>query len=457
MAVAPLSDARHGALHLRLLSLTELATASLVVAVVVIVPLVFDPNLDDAFAFPKVTAIRVIGLLGAVTFLCYVLLGGSIAQNGDRWIDLPLGVFAALVVAASVASIDAVQSFAGEPYQYQGLVTVLLYLGAFYVSRLALGSTQGFRRLLTAIVCTGSAVSIYGIAQSLGVDPFWSGPPDDDRIISSVGQSNDLATYLVVVVIAAIGLWPTAGGRARVGLGAVILISVFALALTFSRGGYVGLAAALGVVLLPRFRAAQWGRAAAPVVAVAAGVLVVALALPPGRAMVERIVNRAVTTIDLSESSARMHVDLWRIGSQIALDHPILGTGPETFPLVFRPYLEDLPPDRAQLLGGFRLESPHNELIGVAAEMGLPALAAYVIFLGACAWACVKRARAGEPASRSIALVVLATLVSHVLMNSFKTPDVTTSSIFWIVLGAGLAAMGARAESDVREPSGAGR
>ena len=181
---------------------------------------------------------------------------------------------------------------------------------------------------------------------------------------------------------------------------------------------------------------------------VAAGALAVALALPAGRPIVAHVAERVFTS-DPGQGSIRMHLDSWRVGAAVALDHPWLGTGPETFPLVFRQYLDVLPPDRAQFVGRFRLESPHNELIGVAAEMGLPALAAYASFLVACGIVCVRRMRAAVDGPRSIALVVLAILAIHVVANFFMTPEVTTSEVFWILLGAGLGAMGpARAARD---------
>jgi O-antigen ligase len=417
------------------------ALAGLVVALVVVLPLVFVPSQDDAFALPKVSILRVVGLAGAVLFLGYVVLGGSLTRKAYRRIDIPLACFTGLLLAASVASVDPVQSFAGEVYQYQGLVTVLLYIGSLYIARLTLGTPQGFRTLLTATACTGAIVAVYGIAQGLGFDPFWSGPPDKDRVISSVGQANNLAAYLDLVVIAIFGLWPTAGRRTRLGLGAVVVMALLAHALTFSRGGYLGLAAALGVLLMAsdRPRPRRWMGAVG--LTGAAALLAVTLALPAARAVAERVVDRVAATVDTGEGSIRFHLDLWRVGSQIALDHPVLGTGPETFPLVFRPYLDQvLPPDRAEILGRFRLESPHNEFIGMAAEMGPPALVAYVVFLVACATACIRRARAAGGASRTIALVVLATLATHVVTNFFMTPETTTSELFWITMGSGLAA-----------------
>jgi hypothetical protein len=216
--------------------LAERAMAALVLAAAVALPLLFDPSLDDGYALPKISVLRILGLVSAALFLGYVAYRGSLARSADPRIDIPLACFAVLLVAASVASVDPVQSFAGEPYQYQGLVTVLLYVGSFYLARLSLGTPRGFRTILMATVGTGAVVSIYGIAQRIGFDPFWSGPPDD-RIISSVGQPNDLAAYLDLLVIAALGLWPTVGKGARIALGAVVVVALVALALTFSRGG----------------------------------------------------------------------------------------------------------------------------------------------------------------------------------------------------------------------------
>src|SRR5580765_4691848 len=303
---------------LRFRGLLVRATAALVLAAVVILPLVFVPSLDDGYAFPKVLVLRAIGLVGAILFLGYVVVWGPITAGADRRIDLPLACFAGLLLAASLASVDRVQSFAGEAYQYQGLVTGLLYIGSFYVARLSLGGRSGFGAILTAIACTGAVVSVYGIAQAIGFDPFWSGPPDN-RVISSIGQPNDLAAYLDLVVIATLGLRPKASNRVRLALDAILVITLVALALTFSRGGYLGLVAAVCVLAIPRLRVPQrrWVAIGATGAAV---VLATTLAVPTVRAFVERVADRALATGDLREGSIRFHLDQWRVGIAVAID-----------------------------------------------------------------------------------------------------------------------------------------
>jgi O-antigen ligase len=412
---------------------------------VVALPLVFIPSEGDAYALPKAVVLRGVGLLGAVLFIAHVVAGGSLHWSPSRWIDLALACFVALFVLASITSVDRAQSFVGEPFQFQGTVTTLVYVGAFLAARLSLATVAGFRRLLIVLAATGALVSLYGLVQSLGIDPFWPGRPDP-RIISTLGQANDLAAYLDLVLVAVVALAAMVSQRQRALLGTVAVLATVALALTYSRGGYLGALPALGALLLVRPGLPMPRRVSgAPILAGA--VVVAVLALPIAATFGPRIVDRVVAIGDTNESSAQFHQDAWHVGVQIAIDHPWLGTGPETFPVVFRPYLSEvLPPDRAERLGRFRLESPHNELIGIAAEEGLPALVAYLAFLGGCAALAIRRMRAASGASRTVAIAVLAILATHLITTAFKTPDTTTSAIFWILLGSGIGAI----EADTR-------
>jgi O-antigen ligase len=420
----------------------ERALALLILGAIVILPLVFVPGIDDGYALPKAVALRLMAIAGVALFLGYVVTGGSLTRNADLRLDVPLLGLVGLMAAATVASVDPGQSLAGEPYQYQGLVTGSAYVGAFYAARLSLGTSSGVRSILQAIAGTGAVVAIYAIAQQLGYDPFWSGPPDD-RAISSVGQANDLAAYLDLVVVASLGLAARAGRTGRIVLGANIVVTIIALGLTFSRGGYLALGAVVLIWLLPGVRSVVTRRRGAIALLAAGAALAIVIATPATRGTLERVVDRATGATDLGEGSIHMHLDLWRVGLQVALEHPALGTGPETFPIVFRPYLDQvLPPDRARNLARFRAESPHNELIGVAAEIGFPAAAIYITFLVMCAFVAGKAAlHASDRLRRTIALVVLATLATHVITTFFMTPEISTSALFWVIIGAGLGAI----------------
>jgi O-antigen ligase len=125
----------------------------------------------------------------------------------------------------------------------------------------------------------------------------------------------------------------------------------------------------------------------------------------------------------------------------VAADHPLLGTGQETFPDQFSRYADEvLPSERAAYFDAFRVESPHNVYLGVAAGAGFPALAAYAALLAACAYALVGAARAAGREVRLLLVGVLAAGAGHLVTDAFMSPDLTGTWLFWLLLGAGAAA-----------------
>ncbi len=331
----------HAPVDARLLIRTALAI--IVLIGVVALPLIFIPGIDDDYALPKTVALRILALVGGAVFLGYLMVGGQLDRSADARVDASLWCFVGLYIAATVVSVDVGQSLAGEPFQYQGLVTLLAYVAAFLAARLSLGTPRGVRTLLIALAGTGAVVAAYALAQKVGLDPFWSGPIDV-RPISSIGQANNLGAYMDLVVVAVLGLWVPAGKRGRVALAVVGIVSVIALGLTLSRGGYLALAvvATIWLVLIARSRLTR--RRMTILALCVCAVLAVAVALPAGRTTLTRIADRALTTTDVSDGSIHRHLDLWRVGLEVAANHPLLGTGPETFPIVYRPYLDVLPP-----------------------------------------------------------------------------------------------------------------
>jgi O-antigen ligase len=153
-----------------------------------------------------------------------------------------------------------------------------------------------------------------------------------------------------------------------------------------------------------------------------------------------------------------MHLDQWAVGAAIVADHPLLGTGQETYVLMFDAYRDDvLAPDRAALLSHFRPESPHNVYLATAAGAGVPALLAYLAVIGA-AVACAIRAAASAAADTNTRIFVaagLAAIAGHLVTDMFLTAETSGSVVFWVALGAAAAA-GVRSEGEPSRPSATG-
>jgi O-antigen ligase len=212
-----------------------------------------------------------------------------------------------------------------------------------------------------------------------------------------------------------------------------------ALAFT-SSGGLLGLFAALAVLAVGwRHRLGLSARRVA--YALAALLVAVAATLALGEAARETAADswrRAASSA--GDESVRFHLDAWTVAARIAADHPVLGTGQETFPNLFPRYSHELlPPERAAALDAFRVESPHDDYLAVAAGAGLPALVAYLGILAGLALVSVRAARAATRELRVVLVALLAAAAGHLVTDAFMTADVTSTWLFWVSMGAGVA------------------
>lgn len=402
-----------------------------------VVPCVFSTRLEAVFALPKLAVLWVSLALSLGVVAAGLSLTGMWPASGRLIVCVDAAVIAFVVVnlIAWTLSIDRKQSLYGEHLQYQGLLTLLLYVGFFYVARLAVGQMWELSRLLWATAVAAMLVSGYALVQRAGLDPIWHGYLPGGHVFSSIGQSNALAAYLVLTIPVALAVAAAATGwlRRLVLLGTAAMLAAFVFA--ESRAAYIGLAAAIVVLAVLCRRRAGWRsrRVMAAIVLVLVAVALAALARAPSVAReYRRVVSR-------SDSSVRFHLDAWRVSAEIAKDHPLAGTGPDTFPEVFPRYSHEvLPPKRADALDAFRVESPHNVYLAVATGSGIPALIAYVAivvgFFGVVR--APLRAAAGE--RRLVLAALVAGASGHLVTDAFMTAEITSSWLFWLLLGASL-------------------
>jgi O-antigen ligase len=409
------------------------APAGVVLAICVVVPCVFWTRIDAVFVVPK------LAVLWAALAIGLVLVGVGVVATGRlpgeaQWVplvDVPVATFAALSVAAWAFSTDREQSLYGERLQHQGLLTLLLYIGFFCLVRVSITDERRLRLLSWAVAVGATLVAGYALVQKAGLDPIWDGFLPGGRVFSSIGQANALAAYLVLAIAISVPL--VAGVSTAVRAVALVAIGAMtaALVLTQSRGGFLGFLAAtvvFAVVSLLTF-SAPTRRLRYAVAAALAGVIVALAAAASAAGGVDRLTS--------SDSSIRFHLDAWRVAAQIAVEHPVLGTGPETFPDVFPEYSHDvLPADRANALDAFRVESPHDVYLGIAAGSGIPALVAYLAVIAGFLVIVVRGLRGATRDLRLALVAALAAVAGHLVTDAFMSADVTATWLFWVVLGA---------------------
>jgi O-antigen ligase len=117
---------------------------------------------------------------------------------------------------------------------------------------------------------------------------------------------------------------------------------------------------------------------------------------------------------------------IWKRGLSVIPENPVFGTGPDTFEFALG--------QEAQLESasryGVKYDKAHNLFLQIAVCMGIPALLAFLIFIGSTAVSAVKRAF-----ERPLLLAFGAASLSYTLQSFFCVEVPITTPLLWISLG----------------------
>jgi O-antigen ligase len=242
------------------------------------------------------------------------------------------------------------------------------------------------------------------------------------------GSPNNLAIYLERTLGVALGLalfLPV--GKWRWLAGGAGLIQLGALLLTFSKGAILLalpamllILAVVGALVPPRERPRHLRRWLLGI-AVGAG-LVLAPFLDT---------ERFRGLFDLSQGTGFLRLQLWRSAWQMALDHPLLGVGPDNFLYAFRSgYI--LPAAWQEP----NLNHPHNWPLDWWTRLGVPGLMAALVLFGYAALRMVRNVRGGQHVALNAGLLAatLAALAHGLIDTSYALPDLMLVWGFLVVL-----------------------
>lgn len=263
-----------------------------------------------------------------------------------------------------------------------------------------LQTRRALRGAVWALLAAGLLLGSTSVHQELTkdyADPYWgfalaakhniSGSLSDYRIGGPVADPNFYALFLVPLAPLALDRFNSERRKrlrvlALAAFGVVCLSVVF----TYSRGGFLALAATTAVMMVrrpPKLR----------VLVFVAIVAVPVLSLVPGRysarlgTIPDVLRFRSSDPHGIRDSGMRGRVSEMMVAALMFREHPLLGVGVNNFPYLYQEYARRIGPDS-------RLEyrEPHSRYLEVAAEMGLAGIVAY----GALLVALFLAMRAGE-------------------------------------------------------------
>lgn len=255
---------------------------------------------------------------------------------------LPLAVYAGLTIVSSAFSLDYRTSFLDD----KQLLLFLIVPAAYDLAR--------GRRAITivdVILSVGAASALYGIVQFALFHFDTLGRRPEGALTHYMTYSGIL---MLVIGVAAARL--VFRGRERAWAALVLPALVVALALTLTRSAWVGASMAVALLLLLKdLRLAIL----LPVV------IAILFVLAP-----ERVASRATSMFNTQDPANQDRIAMADIGAHIVADYPLTGVGPDMVPRVYEQYRPAYAVNRIN-------PHLHNVPLQIAAERGLPALAAW--------------------------------------------------------------------------------
>ncbi len=338
----------------------------------------------------SLAAAQILFGVSAILWLVLAIRDGRVPEVPAFFV--PLLLYAILTLVSTAVSPDPMTGLREDKQ-------LILFLIVPIAMRVAGGANAS--RTLTAIIAVGAVSAFAGIVQGIVVGDLSYDYLIHHRPHGLLGHYMTYSGVLMLVFCAAAAqlifaerewLWPAVAVPAM----------LVALAVTLSRNVWVGALLAVSVLLVARRPRLLVG---VPIV------LAVALVFSPVR-------QRALSVFDPSNATNQDRVSMLKSGVAMIRDHRLTGVGPNRVPAEYlahykRPDAVD-PPDQP----GSTRAHLHNVIVQIAAERGLPALAAWLWFVASAAVGLWSRMRRG-PAS-AIAAAGLAAIVAMLAAGLFE-------------------------------------
>ena len=239
---------------------------------------------------------------------------------------------------------------------FKGLLKLVSYLGVYALMRQLLeAAPQWWDRIVAALLAGELASAVIAIRQLYG----------------PLENPNLLAGYLIPILpIAAVALLRWRSWPQRLFAAAALVLGGASLFLSYSRGGWLGMLAALGslVLLLVLRQTRSWPplwRRLFPVLLIAAGVALLVVAVTQIEPLRIRVMSLVAGRQD---SSNNFRINVWLAAIEMIQDRPWLGIGPgnSAFNLIYPLYQQPK----------FNALSAYSVPLELLVESGVPGLLA---------------------------------------------------------------------------------
>jgi len=342
---------------------------------------------------------------------------------------LILWSFLVLIVTAILATVfsaNVTKSIWSNFERMEGLITYLHLFGYFLVLTGLFQTKQIWHRFFATSVGVSAAVSLYALTQFFGwAEIHQSGV----RLDATLGNATYLAVFMLFNIFLAAFLWLQAGTTKPVKwlYGASIILNIFVLYNTATRGAILGALAGLAVVallavILKSGRSRKIGAGAIIALAVLAGGFWLAR---DSQIVQSSPVLSRFAGISLDDTTTQSRFLIWQMALKGVADRPILGWGPDNFQLVFSQHYN---PAMCRQEPWF--DRAHNVFVDWLVTTGVVGFAAYLALFVTGAYLLIRLTLANRLAPNNGLIILVGLLTAYGVNNLFVFDNLVSYLLF---------------------------
>jgi len=379
--------------------------------IVAVYPFIVIPGPLDFFRGPRYVFLAVVALIG----ICVLYKEKIVLKHP---VFIPIGLFIFFMFLSAVFSGNVSTGFIGSSIRYTGAITYIFCVVLFFLAY----NYGEYEEIFKPMVYAAAIVAVIGILQYFGYN-FVPYEYHNTSAYSTMGNTNWLATYLVIILPAAVLLYLFFKNRIMMVCSGIIYAGLLT---SLTRGAW--LAFFITFVIICVFLIIKKKSLHNLINIVIVFSLVTIILLPANEGL---IYKRAFSIPENIESAVKNEgeagsnrVEIWNKTFLIAADNLLLGVGPDQLAI--------------EMKKGGVMDKAHNIYLEILATMGLPALLSFLAFMTFF----LRR-------WRNESGFMFFTIVLTYLLQGFSNNDVImVMPIFWIIMGLALANQENRRHND---------
>lgn len=379
------------------------------------------------FSFDSLSAPRLVSLstFGVIGIFHLFESRKQLFNRSYRMVLIASLAFLTWVLISLLASeINLVQGFYGVSRRNMGMLT---YVGLVSLMLCAVVSSSRsmLQKLAYSLILLGLICGIYGVIQSIGLDPInWINAYSP--VISIFGNPNFHASFMGITATAASAMILDRKAKLefKFFLLGLILIAVFNIYASKSLQGFFVLFIGALVVLHTNAEFKIKSRKYKNMFLVFSflGLFVAIL----------DILQKTPWVPLFYKESVSYRGDFWRAGLRMTFNHPIFGVGPDGYVDRYRESRDLMAASRSQ--SESVTDSAHNLLIDLSSSGGVPLLLIYIILIGLTFTSAIKVIRRSENVD-AVFVAIFASWIAYMAQSIISVNQISLALWGWVLMG----------------------